>query len=274
MPRSCSPELAKIIMPPLCPTSATGPCCSVSGRSSVSVTSLLLAQTLPMQLGPDTPRPVSSISADSSRPSAAASVSKDSPKPAENTVALRAPAAAPAAQCFDHARCRHQHDQMVGRLGQRLEIRIAGLVPDFRAARIDQMDRPRKFIAVEVAPHPRRPASRTVAGADQDDVARRRERFDFLLRGFEIQVWPPPLTRQLNSSFLIFTSCRDCRVTVSPAKARLALKPPPSGFTLGVFAGDRRHRRDVLHGGEASSGLPPTSGSRSAAFRHSGAARS
>ncbi len=96
MPRSSSPELAKIIMPPLWPTSATGPSRSVSGRSSVSVTSRLLAQTLPMQFGPETPSPVSAITAASSRPSAAASVSKASPKPAENTVALRAPAAAPA----------------------------------------------------------------------------------------------------------------------------------------------------------------------------------
>ena len=82
-------------MPPLWPTSATGPGRTVSGRSSVSVTSRLLEQTLPMQFGPDTARPVSAITSASSRPSAAASVSKPSPKPAENTVALRAPAAAP-----------------------------------------------------------------------------------------------------------------------------------------------------------------------------------
>ena len=82
-------------MPPLWPTSATGPGRTVSGRSSVKVTNLLLEQTLPMQLGPETARPVVAMTSVRSRPSAAASVLKPSPKPAENTVALRAPAAAP-----------------------------------------------------------------------------------------------------------------------------------------------------------------------------------
>ena len=75
-----------------------------------------MAQTLPMQFGPDTPSPVSAITAASSRPSAAASASKPSPKPAENTVALRAPAAAPRAQRLDHAGRGHQHHHVVGRL--------------------------------------------------------------------------------------------------------------------------------------------------------------
>jgi hypothetical protein len=48
-----------------------------------------------MQFGPDTPSPVCAITVVSSRPSAAALGSKPSPKPAEKTVALRAPAAAP-----------------------------------------------------------------------------------------------------------------------------------------------------------------------------------
>ena len=91
-----------------------------------------------MQLGPDTPSPVSAMTAVSSRPSAAASLSKASPKPAENTVALRAPAAAPLRSVCDDAGGRHQHHHMVGRLRQRLEIRIAGLVPNLVAARIDR----------------------------------------------------------------------------------------------------------------------------------------
>jgi hypothetical protein len=95
IPRSCSAWLVKIIMPPLCPTSATGPGRTASGRSSVMVTSRLLEQTLPMQFGPETASPVAAITAASSRPRAAASRLKPSPNPAENTVALRAPAAAP-----------------------------------------------------------------------------------------------------------------------------------------------------------------------------------
>ncbi len=73
MPRSSSAAFKKIIMPPLWPTSAMGPSRSSSGRSSLSVTKRVLAQILPMQLGPDTASPVSAITALSSRPSGAAS---------------------------------------------------------------------------------------------------------------------------------------------------------------------------------------------------------
>jgi hypothetical protein len=77
---------------------------------------------------------------------------------------------------------------MIGRFGQRFEIRIAGPVPNAVAARIDEMDRARKLVAIEIAPDARRPAAGAVAGADQNDVARRREGGDFLLAGFEIQI--------------------------------------------------------------------------------------
>src|SRR5262245_29941575 len=117
---------------------------------------------------------------------------------------------------------------MIGRLRQRLEVRIAGLVPDLLAARIDQIDGAGEFVAVEVAPHPRRPASGPVAGADQHCVARRRQCFDLLLGRLKIH--------QLNSSFLIRYQLSRLRVTVS-GESTLALKPPPSGFTLGVMAG-------------------------------------
>jgi hypothetical protein len=73
MPRSSSAALMKIIMPPLWPTSAAGPGRTARRRSSVKVTRRLLAQILPMQLGPETASPVSAITAASSRPSAAAS---------------------------------------------------------------------------------------------------------------------------------------------------------------------------------------------------------
>jgi len=77
---------------------------------------------------------------------------------------------------------------MVGRLRQCLEIGIAGLAPDLAPARIDEIDRPGEFVAVEIVPDARGPAPRPVAGADQNDVARRREGGDFLLAGFEIQI--------------------------------------------------------------------------------------
>ena len=72
MPRSSSATFMKIIMPPLWPTSA-GPFAQQHGRSSLSVTRRVLAQILPMQLGPETASPVSAITALSSRPSGAAS---------------------------------------------------------------------------------------------------------------------------------------------------------------------------------------------------------
>jgi hypothetical protein len=92
-----------------------------------------------------------------------------------------------AAQCFRDRGRRHQHHQVIGRFRQRLEIRIAGFLPDLVPPRIDEMDRARKLVAVEIAPHPRRPAARAVAGADQHDIAWRRERRDLSFRGFEIQ---------------------------------------------------------------------------------------
>jgi len=119
-----------------------------------------------MQFGPDTPSPVCAMTAASSRPSAAS-------------------------ERVDHGGRWHQHDHMVGILRQRMEIGIAGLVPDLTPARIDQIDRAGKFVAVEIVPDARRPAPRPVAGADQDDVARRGERRDLLLGRIEIQFDPP-----------------------------------------------------------------------------------
>jgi hypothetical protein len=85
------------------------------------------------------------------------------------------------AQRFRHAGGRHQHDQMVGGLGQRLEVGITGLVPDFGAARIDRIDRAGELVLVQVAPHARGPAAGAVAGADQHGIARSGEGFDFFL---------------------------------------------------------------------------------------------
>ena len=86
---------------------------------------------------------------------------------------------------LDHACRRHQHHHVVGRFGQRFEIRIAGLAPDLGAPRIDQIDRTGKLVVVEIVPYPRRPAAGSVAGADQNGVARRGERRDFVLGCFE-----------------------------------------------------------------------------------------
>jgi hypothetical protein len=91
---------------------------------------------------------------------------------------------------IDDAGRRHQHDHMVGRLRQCLEIGIAGLAPDLAPARIDQIDRPGEFVAVEIVPDARGPAPRPVAGADQNDVARRGERRDLLLGRVEIHSAP------------------------------------------------------------------------------------
>ena len=186
MPRSCSAWLVKIIMPPLWPTSATGPGRTASGRSSVSVTRRLLAQTLPMQFGPDTASPVSAITAASSRPSAAACASKPSPKPAENTVALRAPAAAPRLSVSITPAAGTSTTMWSGVSGSALKSGVAGLAPDLGSARIDQIDRPGKLVAVEIVPHPRGPAAGPVAGADQNGVARRGERRDLVLGRLEI----------------------------------------------------------------------------------------
>ncbi len=195
MPRSSSAALMKIIMPPLWPTSATGPVRTASGRSSVRVTSELLAQTLPMQLGPE---------------HAEAGFRDDGRKLAAEPCALAVEGFAeagrehrgaartrgcPAAQRLRDACGRNQHHQMIGRLRQRLEIRIAGLVPNLVAARIDEMDRARKPVTIEIAPDPRRPAAGAIAGADQHDVARRRERRDLPLRGLEIQTVLPQWLR-------------------------------------------------------------------------------
>ena len=90
------------------------------------------------------------------------------------------------AQRLGHAGRRHQHHQMIGRLRQRLEIGIAGLVPDRVAARIDRIDRTGELILVQVAPDPRGPAAGTIAGADQHRVARCGERFDLFLGFFQV----------------------------------------------------------------------------------------
>ena len=159
----------------------------VSGRSSVSVTRRLLAQTLPMQLGPETPSPVCAITAASSRAERGGlGVEAFAEAGGEHGGAARAGRGA-ALERLDHARGRHQHHHVVGRLGQRLEVRIAGRVPDLGAARIDQVDRSGKLVLIEIAPHARGPASGPVAGADQHGVARRGERLDFFLRTCEVQ---------------------------------------------------------------------------------------
>ena len=104
----------------------------------------------------------------------------------EDRCAARAGGGA-APEGLDDARCRHQHHHVVGGLRQRFEVGIAGRVPDLGPARVDQVDRPRKFIALEIVPDARRPAARTIAGADQDGIAGRGERRNFLLRCIEIQ---------------------------------------------------------------------------------------
>ena len=113
-------------MPPLWPTSATGPARSRSGRSSVSVTRRLLAQMFPMQFGPETASPVSAITrGEFAAELGALGVKAFAEARREHRGAARARGRA-AAQHFRHARRRHQDDEVIGRLGQRGEIRIAG----------------------------------------------------------------------------------------------------------------------------------------------------
>ncbi len=86
-----------------------------------------------------------------------------------------------AAQQFRHTRRRHQDDEVVRRLRQRLEVRVASFVENLGPARIDQISGFRKVIAFEIAPHPRRPASRAIARADENGIARFGQRRDLLL---------------------------------------------------------------------------------------------
>jgi hypothetical protein len=89
---------------------------------------------------------------------------------------------------FDDASRGHQHHQMIGRLRKRAEIAVAGLTPDLGSTRIDEVDRAGKLVAVEVVPHPRGPAARPVAGADQNDITRRGERRHLRLGCVEIHL--------------------------------------------------------------------------------------
>ena len=71
---------------------ATGPLTSRCMRSSGMVMRPARACRLPKQLGPETASPVCAITALSRADKARAPGSRDSPKPAVSTVALRAPA--------------------------------------------------------------------------------------------------------------------------------------------------------------------------------------
>ena len=82
-------------MPPLCPTMATGPLPISPMRSSGTVSRRWPPAMLPMQLGPETARPLSAISVFISAAVRKTAPPPLSPKPPAKTVALRAPALAP-----------------------------------------------------------------------------------------------------------------------------------------------------------------------------------
>ena len=111
-------------------------------RSSGMVIKRCGAARLPRQLGPDTARPASSIACRSRTASSRPLGSPPSPKPPENTVALRAFTLPASRDGVDRGRARHDHHHMVGRLRQVGERRVAGLaVPHRLVARIDRIDR-------------------------------------------------------------------------------------------------------------------------------------
>ena len=87
------------------------------------------------------------------------------------------------AQRVRHLRRRDHHHHMVRRLGQLGEAAIAAHVPDLVAARINRIDRAGKLVAAQVLERAQCPASRRIAGADDDDVARIEQRRDLGLRG-------------------------------------------------------------------------------------------
>ncbi len=89
------------------------------------------------------------------------------------------------AQRVGDARGRNEHDEMIGRLRQVAQIGIAAHAPDLGPPGIERIDRAGKAAALQVAPHALGPASRPVAGADDDDVLRCRERADEAPRGLE-----------------------------------------------------------------------------------------
>ena len=75
-----------------------------------------MAQTLPMQFGPDTPSPVCAITAASSRPSARGfGIEAFAEAGGKHRGAAGAGGGA-APERVDHAGRRHQHDHVVGRL--------------------------------------------------------------------------------------------------------------------------------------------------------------
>ena len=71
-----------------------------------------------------------------------------------------------------HERRRHEHRQMVGRLGQFGEGPVAPSAPDLLTPRVQRIDRAAIAVAVEIAPAALRPVPRPVGGADDDHVAR------------------------------------------------------------------------------------------------------
>ncbi len=85
-------------------------------------------------------------------------------------------------QRIGHESRRDDHHHVVGGLRQLGVGAIAARVPDLVAARIERIDRARKLVAVDVAPHPLRPVARRVAGAQDHHVARIEQRIDLAER--------------------------------------------------------------------------------------------
>ena len=85
--------------------------------------------------------------------------------------AARAGAAA-VLQNLDGGFGRREDREMVGRLRQRVELRIAGRAPDIVAVRIDRKDLPGKSEPLEIVVDALRPVAGAVRCADQNDVVR------------------------------------------------------------------------------------------------------
>ena len=62
--------------------------------------------------------------------------------------------------------------EMVGRLGQGVDVGVAGRAPDLLPVRIDGKDAARQTEALEIVLHALRPVTGTVGGADQNHVVR------------------------------------------------------------------------------------------------------
>ena len=177
----------KIITPPLCPTSATGP--PAKGKFAI------LGERHESRRGADVAHAIGAGRAKPRLRERRAQVRAErGARPAlafaeaggEDRCAARARRRARA----DHARHMgrgRQHHEMIGLFRKGREIGVAGAVPDFGAAGIHRVDRPGKAVAVEIAPDARRPASRLVAGANQHDVPGRDKRADPCSRSGEVQ---------------------------------------------------------------------------------------